>query len=225
MSMGAERLKQNANLPGEVKGSGLTTKNWKLFSQGKLSTCEMEITAFLFSFLFIRLFWLEPISIYIDCYNDLFVWTSNSTNKNSLISIKAEVLFKAFPKEKLKWLLLKYSKLIRCFLVSYYASSSILMKEWGISHPSAKAAELREVNCCCYGNKGPANCFSSIVLKENWLLSWMLHIREVSLVLGWPIACNTGFPHDGICPFDMLFVIHALSVIPSLGFPLFLILL
>jgi len=93
------------------------------------------------------------------------------------------------------------------------------MKEQCISHQSAKTTELREVNCCCYGNKSPANCFSSIVFKQNWLVSWMLHIWETSLALGWRVACNTGFPNDGVCAFDVHFVIRALSVIPSLGFP------
>jgi len=56
--MEAERLKQSANLPGEMKNSGLTTENWKLCSQGRLSTSEVEITFLSFLF-FVSLFWPE----------------------------------------------------------------------------------------------------------------------------------------------------------------------
>lgn len=35
MAKEAERLRQNANLPGEMKISGLSTENWELFSQGR----------------------------------------------------------------------------------------------------------------------------------------------------------------------------------------------
>lgn len=41
----------------------LTTENWKIFSQRRLSICDMKITAFPFFFLFfISLFWPKPIS-------------------------------------------------------------------------------------------------------------------------------------------------------------------
>lgn len=44
------------------KNSDLTTENWKLFSRGRLSVCELEITTLPFFSLFVSIFWPETIS-------------------------------------------------------------------------------------------------------------------------------------------------------------------
>lgn len=124
--------------------------------------------------------------------------------------------FSLFPKEKWKWLFLKYSKLIRC-LISYCASPSILMKEQDISHHSAKLIEFREVNYCCYGNKGPADCFS-------WII-WNRTVFHGFCIYGKPAWLQQGLLPGTQASLLMVFVplthsiISVLSVIPSSDFP------
>lgn len=59
--MEVERLKQNANLSGEIKTQALQMKAGN-FSQERLSVCEMEITTLPFFPLFVSIFWPATIS-------------------------------------------------------------------------------------------------------------------------------------------------------------------